>query len=118
MPSVVRPIHKRGKRSKRGNELRAAKVRAELKLVPIKRPPRFPYQALEGDQRSDQFRARGKYLDILLRSKLGLELYEVKGAARVVEATDGSKDHRGGSTWDAKLLTKRKHEPRHEGPRQ
>jgi hypothetical protein len=103
MPSVVQAIHKRGKRVKRRAELRAAKLRQTFPTLPPTKP-RFPYQALEGDIRSDAARARGQYLDNLLRAKLGLDpIAEVKAGT-----PDGFKNRKSGAR-----ITYRKHEPRY-----
>jgi hypothetical protein len=118
MPSVVQVSGARpSNRNRRRSELHAAELRKTF--PPARNPkPRFPYQALAGDLDSSAGRARGKFLDNLLRAKLGLDLYEVTGKLAVVEAPDGFKDHRGGPCWNAKLVTKRKYEPKHTGPRQ
>jgi hypothetical protein len=102
---------KRSPRNKRRAELRAAKIRQTLPALP--KPNRFPSRAFSEEADTGAARARGKYLDNLLREKLGLPLYEVKGTAPA-----GLKEPRsGGTNWDAKLTTKRRFEPRHEGPR-
>src|ERR1700692_2899987 len=115
MPSVPQtPNRKQSPRNKRRAELRAEQRRQSLPALP-KSKPRFPTRALSEESDTLAARARSKALDSLLRAKMGWPVFgENPDAIEAPPATLRGEDDSGGT--NAKPVTKRRFEPRHEGP--